>query len=83
MNPIRCAIDSKKKKKKKKKRSRAAELAASNLLKKCCESLSDLQGSGCTHANVVDQSQMSIALLKALVDTRSSSTPSRSTPFLF
>ena len=78
LNPIRCAID--RKKKKKKNRSRAAELAGSNLQKKCCKSLSDLQGSGCTHANVVDQSQMSVALLKALVGTHFCSTPSRSTP---
>ena len=54
--------------KKKKNRSRSVELAGwSNLQRKCCKSLSDLQGGGCTHANVVDQSQMSIALLKALV----------------
>ena len=66
-------------KKKKKKSSRAAERAGSNLQKKCCELLSDLQGSGCTHANMFNQSQMSIALLKALVVTHSSSTLSRST----
>ena len=79
MSPIRCAIDSEKKKEKKnavvQRGSRSRGIKSP---KKCCESLSDLQGSGRTHANVVDQSQMSIALLKALVGTRSSSTPSRS-----
>ena len=62
-------------------------LAESNLKKKkkkSCESFSDLQGSRCRHTNMVDRSQMTIALLKArlnlrtLVGTRSSSKPSRS-----
>ena len=80
MSSIRCAIDSKKKKRKKKRKKTQSCSGACGVKspKKCCDSLSDLQGSGRTHANVVDQSQMSIALLKALVDTRSSSTPSRS-----
>ena len=55
------------KKKKKKKTQSCCEACRVKSPKKCCESLSNLQGSGCTHANVVDQSQMSIALLKALV----------------
>ena len=68
----------KKKNKKKNKTQSCSGVCGVKSPKKCCDSLSDLQGSGRTHANVVDQSQMSIALLKALVDTRSSSTPSRS-----
>ena len=76
-----------KKKKKKKKNAFALRCLQSQIYKKkCCESFSDLQGSWCMHADVVDQSQMPIVLskgrlnFKALVGTRSSSTPSRSTP---
>ena len=67
--------------KKEKKTQSCCEACRVKSPKKCCESLSNLQGSGCTHANVVDQSQMSIALLKALPEgTHSSSTMSWSTP---
>ena len=79
-----------KKKKKKKKNAFALRCLQRQISKKqkCSESFSDLQGSRCTHADMVDQSQMSILFLKARLNfkalvgarTRSSSTPSRSTP---